>query len=176
MGDIRKRSVWWILMSLFMCPALVGAQQDLERGSLRGIKGVLVIIEDLDEEVERMELTKEAIRTDTELALRGASIRIFESILEAMAETPAAPYLYINVNVVGRTTGVTSGSYAYSITVDLKQQVLSLVTDEKVLGSTWHRGYTGSVGGDNLRMLRNPIADQVNEFINDYLAANPKRP
>lgn len=35
-------------------------------------------------------------------------------------------------------------------------------------------GYVGTVGSSKLRDLREAVADEVDIFINDYLAENPK--
>lgn len=41
--------------------------------------------------------------------------------------------------------------------------------------STWDVGVFGDVGKFNVRSLRDNVKDKVDEFINAYPAANPKK-
>ncbi len=88
-----------------------------------------------------------------------------------LSSLPANPFLYINVNVLD----FTSDRYVNSIVVRLDQRLQSLVTNERFWGTTWNVSLVGTTRKGNLRTLRDVIQDQVNKFINDYLAANPRR-
>ena len=39
----------------------------------------------------------------------------------------------------------------------------------------WETDTQGTVGKSNIRQIREVIGDMVDKFINDYLAANPKK-
>jgi hypothetical protein len=63
-----------------------------------------------------------------------------------------------------------------SITVELHENVLLLREPKRVcLGATtWSKSGQMVVGEGRIKDLRGYVKDFVNEFINDYLAANPK--
>jgi hypothetical protein len=83
-----------------------------------------------------------------------------------------SPFLYIHINALLLRNGV----YAYSISVALTQDVLVWDTKTRTLAQTWKA--TGLIGTiDVARMataLREAVRDQVDQFINAYLAMNPK--
>ena len=69
-----------------------------------------------------------------------------------------------------------SGLYSYFVTVKFVQTV-HLVRYKKIIcfAPTWEStGVFGTVGEENVDSIRIDVRDQVNEFINDYLAVNPK--
>jgi hypothetical protein len=154
--------------------ASAAAAQDTEsrQQSLKGLKEIKVLVEDLDAEPERDGLNKTAIQTDVELKLRQAAIRVLTRA-ESL-ETPGAPYLYINVHPMLSTTGKL---YVWSITVELRQSV-RLERDPNIrvfYATTWSAARVlGIVPRADLRTVREDIKDPVDEFINVYLAVNPK--
>lgn len=79
--------------------------------SLRGLKGVAVIVEDLKPEVEQNGLTTGAIQTDAELKLRQASIPV-------LASGEGGAFLHISVNVLPTTGDI----WPYAITVELARR------------------------------------------------------
>jgi len=83
------------------------------------------------------------------------------------------PYLYVNVQVFKNPARF----YAYSAKVELRQRV-TLVHNPAVsiLAGTWSAtGTIGTVGSHKLASLRDNVRDLTDQFINAYLAANPKR-
>jgi hypothetical protein len=65
---------------------------------------------------------------------------------------------------------------AYSISLELKQTVfLARDTTKKYSASTWHIGSVGTVGLSNITTIRESVKNDVDIFINDYLAVNPKK-
>jgi len=139
--------------------------------TLRGLTGVAIIVESIREEIERDGLTSEQIQTDVELRLRKAGIRVLSE--KERAETPGIPLLYVNVNVLKVKDAFL---YAYSIHVALQQLVL-LERNTKISGlaTTWDTGSVGTEGESHLRDIRGGVADDVDKFINAYLAVNPKQ-
>src|SRR5262245_56922519 len=107
-----------VAMAVLMVCQLAHALESGNRESLRGLKGVNVLIEDLEAEVERDGMSKDQIQTDVELRLRKAGIRVLteqESIV-----TPGLPYLYVRLAIYRRTN---LPVYAYNIHVALSQVV-----------------------------------------------------
>jgi len=138
---------------------------------LQGLEGVFVSVEDIRPEVEKYGLTSKALQTDTELLLRQYGIKVFTQ--EEMLRAQGNPRLHISVNVI---IGEEEPIAAAAITVELTESVLLLREPIRVcLGaSTWERTSVLTVGVNRMGDVREAVKDDVNEFINNYLAANPK--
>jgi hypothetical protein len=121
-----------------------------------------VVVENLKPDVERDGLNASTLQTDVELKLRQAGIRVEET----------TAYLYVRVTTLKR-----EAMYAYSMTANLSQHVV-LVRDPAISANavTWNAlGGIGMVGSARLSVIRDYVRDVVDEFVNAYLAANPKR-
>jgi len=131
---------------------------------------VKVVVEDLSSDIEQAGLTVKQLQTDVELRLRLAGIHVLTA--EERLSTPGKPFLYVNVNIV---LGFASRG-AYSIHVELNQQV-SLTTDGSLAtGATWSTGIIGTVDRVRLDSVRNKVRDRVDAFINAYLSVHPRSP
>ncbi len=140
-----------------------------QRDTLRGLRGVHVLVEKLEADVEHHGLTAAALQADTEEQLRQAGIEVLAE--EQRLTTPGTPYLYVNVNV---SMGEETPLAAVSVDIALKQSVV--LTRDPVLvclAPTWRTGTTGRVGYARLADLRGAVKDLVAEFVDDYRAANP---
>ena len=157
------------LAPLVVAPGIVAAD-DIERDSLKGLPGVQVVVEQLEADVEQHGLTAAAIKTDVELRLRRSGIRVFSDLRED--PSPAKAYVYVNINIKEAGSG---GLYAVSVSVALNQWLRSQTSGLETPGTTWHRSLVATVGDVTVRQVRDPVNDYVDEFINDFLAANPKR-
>jgi hypothetical protein len=156
-----------------MVSATGWAQIDTKRGSLRGLKGIGVVVEALQPGTESDGLTQSQLRTDVELALRQAGIRVL-SQEESLAE-PGRPYLYINLNTMKSEVLNVFASYLFSLQLSLRQDAtLTRAPDIKVSAITWQTAVLGSVKAADLQNLRKTLRDSLDQFINDYLAVNPK--
>lgn len=142
-----------------------------EKEVLQGLEGVFVVVECIKPEIEEYGLTKKALQTDTELQLRQYGIKVLTR--EELQSTPGGQNFYINVNVVKVEERPVA---AVSISVELKEDVLLLREPKRICccAATWRRGCAVLVGLIKIKDLREDVKDLVNEFINDYLAANPK--
>jgi len=161
-----------VLVSLGVVGPVEGAHKS-DRQSLVGLPGVYVLVEETHPDVKRDGLTKTTLRTDVELHLRQGGIRIMTK--EESFSAPGAPYLYLNINTVKFKDE--PGWYAYSIDLELTQGVrLDRKPSIPLNAITWNaRGSVGVVGARQLRTVRQYVRDMVDQFINDYLAANPKK-
>jgi len=139
-----------------------------QKETLRGLTGVFVLIENLDPEIEKDGLTRSQIRTDVELKLRLAGIKVLSK--EERLKSPGMPYLYVHTNIFKMEDII---GYVYSISVLLTQTVL-LERDMKnsSFADTWKTAYVGITS--DLENIRMKIKGRVDKFINDYLAVNPK--
>ena len=144
------------------------AQQGVS--SLSGLKGVGVVIEDIDPAIEREGFTALQIQKDVEEKLRKAGIKMLSEA--ELTKNPGMPYLYVNI-----FTFKDEDIYAYHITLELKQMV-SLVRKPSVKQSvaTWKISGGGTVGALKLSTIRTAVGEYINAFIKAYFAANPKTP
>ena len=167
-GAMTKVLLFTLLIS--RGAVMVNAQDtELTRATLKGLKGLYVVIEDLRPEVEQAGLTKSAIQTDVELKLRQAGISVLSR--EQWLNEPGWPYLYVNVNVNPRS----DYSWPYNILLELKQRViLSRDPTIDLNTTTWSVHAVGAYFKANIRDLRNDIKDNVDLFINTYVSVNPK--
>jgi hypothetical protein len=165
---MRKALVGTALFILaFVSPAHSDPSENQTR-SLVGLREISVVVEPLRDEVVRDGLTTKDIRTSVELRLR-------ESGVTVVPESGAVTFLYINVNAQKRPDMLL---YAVNIDVSLRQNVALLrdPTIQVFFVPTWRRSYIYSGGGASLSEgARNSLRALLDEFLNDYLAANPKR-
>lgn len=159
-----------VLVVGFVSPALAGDHPG-ERESLAGLAGVYVIVEAMGAAVEREGLSRSTLQTDVEVKLRQAGIRVLTETEWVVA--PGAPYLYLRVATV--RAGELS-LYAVAILLHFHQDVLLARTPTRALSApTWRTAWVGAVGTKEFSWVRENVRDKVDEFINAYLAANPKR-
>ena len=162
-----------LIVSLVMTISLSGGiattirASDAEIPVLRDLKEVLVHVEDLDFRVERVGLTTDHLRTDAELKLKRAGIKV-QSEKESM-EKVRIPQLHITVKVLGTS----SGNYAAHIRLELREAVdLVRHPGMEVFTSTWTTGRFGVT--QSLSDVRKQEQALLDKFITEYIAANPK--
>lgn len=168
---MRIRFLFGVIALLFTWSAslAVSIAESIGHESLRGLQGVMVVVEKIQPEAERDGLTKSQLQVGVELELRKSGIKVLTK--EERLSTPGGPYLYVNVNLRKSSVGV----YGISIKVELYQELI-LSRDPSIitLAATWHTGYAGIVGVMNLRNVYDVTKDLIDIFINDYLSVNPK--
>jgi hypothetical protein len=137
--------------------------------SLRLIKGMLVVVEDLPSKVEKSGLTSDQIQTYVEAKCKRAGIKVLST--EESLNVAGYPILAVNVDVE-KIQG--NGHYHYSIHVDLHQNVhLERDPQIMIIGATTWASRSYGVGRE-LGHMRGRIKNHVNEFIKAYSAANSK--
>lgn len=140
---------------------------DYTRETLRGLPGVLVVIENIKDDAELAGLKVTDIQTDVELKLVRAGIRVLAH--EEWRITPGRPWLYVSVNTIKHL-----GSYFFSIDVQLKQDV-SLPRQPSIVTSsaTWEVGSIGYVQTESLPpKIRDSVGGYLDSFVDDYRAVN----
>ena len=96
-----------------------------------------------------------------------------------MTETPGRPYFYVELLMANLPEGGSLGlGCVYALRVELNQQVV-LKRDPAVRFfpgvATWASNMMGVASkGSCVKAVRGTLDDLVDEFSNDYLAANPK--
>jgi hypothetical protein len=157
-----------LVAAILLLPGVSYALTD-EQKVLVGLKGVFV--EGGIDNPKGSGLTKDQIKTDVELQLRKAGIKVLTN--EERLTTPGQPYLSVLVSIIEISSRGYPIGYAYTITVQLYEAV-TIVRGFEAVGSIWSAGWMGYFGKPD-RHIRNNISDMVDKFINDYLAANPKK-
>ena len=135
---------------------------DSFRQSLKGIRTLGVVVEDLPPGAKVLGLTAEVIQTDVELKLRQTGLEVVPS--GKISQAPGRAYLYVRVNL-------TDEGKAANIQLEFKQDVLLERNSEHIPSAT-----TWSVG----MILSNPTAQAVREetkqftysFLNAWLSVN----
>lgn len=137
--------------------------------TLRKIENVVVWVS-VSQDFEHNGLNSRQIKNDVEIRLRRAGIKVLES-------SDFSPHTaMLSINVAGTDTDDRSVNiYAVSISVDLIQNIQVLHNGAMAPGKTWSSGgKTGFVGVAKLNRIRDFVGDEVDEFINAYLAMNPR--
>ena len=144
-----------------------------DKASFKDLHGVGIVLEPLSPEVETAGLRQTDLQTDVELKLRLAGIPVLSR--DEWTRTSGAPILYVNVNVFRSTTPDT---WAFNIEADLSQDV-KLVRSPAIIvpnATTWRTFVTGFAGHlVAVDYIRDSVKDQVDKFINAYLAMNPEK-
>ena len=128
--------------------------------SLKGLKGVHLVITGINYVFEQAGITKVQLRNEIELKLLANGIRIFP---EGVAKIePDAAYLYITVNAMKAPNEL----YFYSIKTELKQWV-SIFRDKNIVvyAPTWSTDVMGITGQPNLQyVVRKGVIDGIEKF------------
>lgn len=142
---------------------LYSAPPAKRRDVLKGLHGVGVSVEWIKPEVEKRGLKAEALQTAIELRLRQHGIKVNED----------GPRLYINVSTL-----LVDDHHCASIHVSVEFHERAILARRPKINTgvtTWQKGIIGFFGFNKLRDVRESVLELVDEFINDYLAANPKQ-
>jgi len=140
---------------------------------LKDISAISVSVNKLDPDIENKRgLTREQIRTDIELRLKKAGIKVVSR--DESFKLRGSPYLYVTLHTFYNS--VFPGAVAFNIRISLNQNVwLERNPGEIVFGAdTYWEEYLGLVGEENIASIRDRIIDLVDEFIIDYLSVNPR--
>ena len=165
-------SVIIVLLLVCVVPSAPALDSDVNRETLRGLKGVRVLVEDLASEVEKAGLTKNQLQADIEDRLRKAGIKTLTQ--DECFATPGEPYLYVNINLNSRKAD--TNVYSFSMDIGVIQNVtLDRDPKQKTYGVTWSTGGVGSIEKEFLPRLKDSVDDLLDLFIKSYLAVNPKK-
>ena len=158
----------WILVA----SPLYALDSEINRATLKGLRGVRVLVEDLAPEVEREGLVKDQLQKGVEERLRSAGIRVLTQ--EEAVKVPGEPCLYLNINI-----SFAKGEEeicSYSIDVVLIQNVtLVRIPKQTSYSVTWSTGGVGLIGKKSLSELQESVEGLVDIFVKAYNGVNSKR-
>jgi hypothetical protein len=157
------------LMELHSSRPAFAQDDEINRQTLNGIRGVHVVIECLKPEIRGDELSEDWLRAETELRLRRAGIKVLSARENQM--TPGRPSMYVSVSIVKYRY---LPAYVYTCTVELLQDVYLVRAFKIRTGAvTWSVNTTGIA--PKLEGIRNSTGELVDYFIAAYSSANRKR-
>ena len=173
-------SLTMVAVLLLVCPRSIADEtkwfDQSDAQILNGLKTVIVSVTGVPQEVENNGLSQLQIQTDVELRLRQNGIRVVghkEVINRGIYSV--ASFLNVNVNFLKDKD---EGFYAYSINVELGDTIRLVRNQNVKVGNaiTWQQGSVGFVGITRVKdYMRSEILRLTDQFLNDYLKANPKR-
>jgi hypothetical protein len=162
-----------IMFILFSTPGKSLPLSSME--SLKGLKGVEVLVEELNPDLENLDLTMIQMQSEVEANLRKAGVAVLSKEENEKIQPLRKPYLYIRINSSKLTSR--RESIAYNIAIALNQQVaLRGQADGKkcFFAPTWYTSAVGAAGRKNVQVILDAVQDLTDKFIDAYLKANPK--
>ncbi|OHB54321.1 MAG: hypothetical protein A2Y07_02650 [Planctomycetes bacterium GWF2_50_10] len=170
MRKTRLYVLVFVLASLAVCGFInrAQAQNKAEKTSLSGLKGLHLVVEKIDPQLNTALLESVSVEKDIQATLAAAGIKIVDE--DEMLKTAGMPYIYINVG-----TAKAGLVFAYHVQVEVRQGAY-LERDPNIIvtSTTWSgRGVTGMVAISETNTIRTVLDDSVAEFIKAYIAANP---
>ena len=163
----KKYFVAFIIMLLILPGTVWGVDDDSDRATLQGIKGVFVSIENIEPKIDKDGLTKSQIQTDVEIKLRLSGLKVLSD--KELIKTPGMPTLKVYPHVFKSSQKF----YVYKINVRLFQFVYLQRNGQGILAPTWSLGDLGMSPG--VDYIRNKTKEYVDKFINAWLSVNPKK-
>ena len=140
------------------------AREEIDRFQLwNECKPVGIVVEGLvgPDEAE-IGLTRGAIETAVRRRLLVA--RLYGGEFAPTAENYRDPYLYVNVNVVGR---------GFNVNVEYRKVVFDPLTQSSGVATSWKTGGTGGAHGiTGADYIISSVSESVDEFIIEYLRVN----
>jgi hypothetical protein len=150
---------------MFSLPLLADEYADR---TLRGLTGFAVVVDEFDAESLQAGLNRQDIQTAVELRCRIAGVPISPKYFG---------YLHIQMIPLQNTVhGLPTGSYAAAIQVEFRQMV-SLNRDPTIsaYAATWSQMAVMTMSRRDVGShCRDSVNRLVDEFLNAYLAQNPK--
>jgi len=169
----RRQLILVLLLGLSWLCTSSALAAEAPWASLRGLKGVGVVVEELTPDAKRGGLLEEQLRMDVEWRLRKAGIIVLSGA--NLRRAPGVPYLSVSVGAL-QGKGRLAPLFVYSAKVELKQGVTLVREDSlNVSAATWVLSGVSMIGSSRFRKgVHGRVASYVDRFISDYLAVNPR--
>jgi hypothetical protein len=153
------------LLSLIVSIALGSDKPNPKRDSLIRIKEIKVVVPDFSDDEIKMGFNTDSFRAQVELRLRRSGIKV---------NNDAISYLHIGININSPTRDKIKGLASGSIQIRFYQFAKLDANDIIMYVPTWDESVTGFFELDKVKKTKEYVDELVDEFINDYLAANQK--
>lgn len=157
----------WLTLLPFHVEAVDSEQS---RNTMQGIKGVHVIVEDLQPNLQKYarkrEISREQLQAMVESTLRRSGIRVLPR--DEWLSTRGRPVLYVNIN----SHEYQKYQFAYDVSVELQQLASpDAAPSMKVLATTWSTHITGAVTAGTVRAINERVKELIGSFVNAYRSA-----
>ena len=165
-----------IFLSLLLSPEKTFPVSCAE--SLKGLKGVEVLVEELKADLENYNLTAIDIQTDVESKLREAGIQVLSKEENEKNQSSHKPYLYVKIDSCKPTWR--KEVIAYHIEIALKQLVTipsehAQFYEKPFYAPTWYKSQLGVIFPRDIFKIRDEVNALMDKFIASYLRFNPKK-
>ncbi len=159
-----------LLVCAVVAPTRAHAVTPSEVRSLRGLTGVEVVVERLDQEIEGLGLSADQLRAAVRSRLQEGGV----AVLTAENRPPGRPWLYVRVYAL---KSASAPLVSFFVSFQLRQDVtLDRNPDAHMGATTWDLGATGLAGLTAAASAMQELTqDLAARFVGDFLAANPKR-
>jgi hypothetical protein len=137
--------------------------QNSQRDNLKGIGPLDLIINGLQPDLERGQLTRAMLQTVVEDRLYQSGISLNKT---------ADPYIVLRVN----SFAINEDLYAYSIDLQVNTSVMLVETGQVTIATIWSIAALGRVSATRLPTIINDVINQVDKLADDYVAVNPIQP
>lgn len=163
-----------VSLSVFLAARTIATEkrqyQEELRMRIRGSEGVFIFVDVIAQTKAAQEELKEQFETDVDLELGNADIKIFTK--EELETIPGRPRL--SVYVVAYQDPAYKDVYLYCVRVAHIEDATLVRNYGYAEGVCWDSGLY--VGRGKESVIRQSIKTQLNKYISDYLAVNPKKP
>jgi hypothetical protein len=169
----RKNTLFPIIAALvFVCLGLPSFSWAYDQKEvLRDLKGIKVVVENINPEVQRLGLNADQIQSNVENQIRKVGIKILKNY-----KPPAMTALYINVHTLIPAQAKNIVIYSINVmvyeNVYLKRDVGTVGDLREVRAADWIQASVGLLGVNQVNEIYKKLELQVNKFISDYLAMN----
>ncbi len=175
--NMRKRNMYNSVLALTLVLGVVSITQSMSWAADRALLDleavrVIVLLDSLS--IEPSETLKARVTTDTELRLRMAGLDVY-----SIGDEPGGPFGRLITILQDIDLDDERHTYIYNVSMNFLRPV-TLPWDTATAGRywcvLWERETMGIVSKAEYRdKVRNTAKDLTDQFINDYLAANPKK-
>jgi len=163
-----------ICLSVFLAARTIAVEkrqyQEELRTRIRGSDGVYIFVDVIAQTKSAEEELKEQFEEDVDLELRESDIKIFTK--EELETIPGRPRL--SVYVVAYEDPAYKDAYLYCFRIAHIEDATLVRNYDYAEGICWDSGHY--VGRGKESVIRQSIKTQLNKYITDYLAVNPKKP
>ena len=158
---------------LFLSPSASAQDSEAQTKTLAGLKGFLVVINDVGQEGHSAGISEPALVDQAESGLRAAGIRVVTRDEFLTSPDRSLALLGITISNVKNRAGDT---FALSCFLQVTQTMM-LVRDPAVRApvATWYAGGTGIAAADVVSAeSKKWLAGLMEHFLEAYRSANPK--
>lgn len=163
-----------VCLSVFLAARTIAAEKRQYREELRmrlsGSEGVYIFVDVIAQTKAAEEELKEQFETDVDLELRNSDIKIFtKEELETITGRPR-----LSLYVVAYEDPAYKDAYLYCVRIAHIEDATLVRNYGYSEGICWDSGHY--VGRGKESVIRQSVKTQLNKYITDYLAVNPKKP